>query len=399
MAHAGPVWALGLMSGTSMDGVDAAFLLSDGETIEAFGPSAFLPHDRRELRALMLGAQAAQAAPTAALRDPVRWPLAVRAAAATTTEAHARAVERLLAANPTHPRPALIGFHGQTLTHRPAEGFTLQVGSPARLAARLGAATVGDFRSADMAAGGQGAPLVPVFHAALARRLGVAAPVAILNIGGVANVTYVDPARGDLIAFDTGPGNALLNDWVAASLGAAFDEGGAAALAGRADTGLVEAWIADPFFAAAPPKSLDRDRFKRALDDCAGLSAEDGAATLALYTVESVAAALRLLPNPPARWLVCGGGRRNLALMEGLRRRLNAAVDPVEAAGLDGDMLEAQAFAFLAIRVARGLPTTFPTTTGCRAPVCGGRLHAADGAGASALADQAAMLSDSRIRM
>ncbi|MGF1657867.1 MAG: anhydro-N-acetylmuramic acid kinase [Rubrimonas sp.] len=395
MAQTRPVWALGLMSGTSMDGVDAAFLLGDGETVTAFGPSGFFPYDRRELRALMLGAQAAQGAPTAQLRDALRWPLAVRAAAATATEAHARAVERLLAAHPAQPRPALIGFHGQTLVHRPAEGFTLQVGAPARLAARLGAATMGDFRAADMAAGGQGAPLVPVFHQALARRLGLSEAVAVLNIGGVANVTYVDLANGALLAFDTGPGNALLNDWMAASRGAAFDEGGTAALAGRADAALVARWLADPFFAAPPPKSLDRDRFKRALDDCAGLSVEDGAATLALYTVESVAAALRLMPSPPARWLVCGGGRRNAALMQGLRRRINAPVAPVEDVGLDGDMLEAQAFAHLAIRGARGLPTTFPATTGCSAPTVGGRLHGAEEAGPP---DQAAMLSDSRIR-
>ncbi len=400
MSKRAGVWALGLMSGTAMDGVDAAFLLSDGEEIAAFGASGFLAHDRREFRALMLGAQAAQATPAAQLRDPLRWPLAVRAAAATATEAHARAVERLLAANPSQPLPELIGFHGQTLTHRPAEAFTLQVGSTARLAARLGVATMGDFRSADMAAGGQGAPLVPAYHAALARRLGIDGPVAFLNIGGVANVTYVDAARGDLIAFDTGPGNALLNDWVAAMRGAAFDADGALALSGRADAARVGAWLADPFFAAPPPKSLDRDRFKRALEDLAGASAEDGAATLAAYTVESAAAALRHLPRAPERWLICGGGRRNRALLEGLRRRINAPVDVVEEAGLDGDMIEAQAFAYLAIRAARGLPTTWPATTGCGAPVSGGALSAADGAGSAANAGlQAASGSASRMRI
>jgi anhydro-N-acetylmuramic acid kinase len=367
------VWALGLMSGTSMDGVDAAFLLTDGETVEAFGPAAFAGYSRRELRTLMGGAREAQGAPTALLREPARWPLGVRAAAATATETHARAVEAML----RRRAAAVVGFHGQTLVHRPAEGFTLQVGGGARLAARVGVTVVDDFRSADMAAGGQGAPLAPLYHAALARRLGGPWPVAFLNIGGVANVTYVDDERGDLIAFDTGPGNALVNDWMAAAAGADFDEGGGAARAGRADADRVAAWLADPFYAAPPPKSLDRDAFKRALEGVAGMTLEDGAATLTAYTVEAAGAGLRWLPRPPARWLVCGGGRRNETMLDGLRRRLNAEVEPVENAGLDGDMLEAQAFAFLAVRVLRGLPTSLPTTTGCRAPVSGGRVHPA----------------------
>jgi anhydro-N-acetylmuramic acid kinase len=321
----------------------------------------------------MRGAQAAAATPTDTLRRPERWPLAVRAAAAMATETHARAAEALAAER----APGLIGFHGQTLTHRPVEGFTLQVGSGARLAARLGAPVVSDFRSADMAAGGQGAPLVPIYHRALAERLGETGPVAFLNIGGVANVTYVDRAEDALLAFDTGPGNALLNDWMAAAAGADFDAGGAAALAGRADGDRVAALMADPFFDAPPPKSLDRDRFKAALAAVEGMSVEDGAATLAAYTVEAVGAALRFLPKRPERWLICGGGRKNGAMLTGLARRLNAGVVPVEAAGLDGDMLEAQAFAFLAVRVARGLPTTFPATTGCAAPVSGGVISAA----------------------
>jgi anhydro-N-acetylmuramic acid kinase len=371
----GPIWALGLMSGTSMDGVDAALLLTDGEEIAAFGPSSFTGYSRRELKILLAGLHEARAAPTALLRDAARWPLGVRAAAATATETHARAVEALARAQ----TPALVGFHGQTLAHRPAEGFTLQVGSGARLAARLGAPVVGDFRSADMTAGGQGAPLVPAYHAALARRLGGEGPLAFLNIGGVANLTHIDAARGDLIAFDTGPGNALVNDWMAAAAGADFDEDGAAALAGQADSEVVARLMADPFHAASPPKSLDRDRFKAALDAVAGMSVADGAATLTAYTVEAVGRAAAFLPRPPARWLLCGGGRRNRAMREGLSRRLNAPVEPVEAAGFDGDMLEAQAFAYLAVRVIRGLPTSFPSTTGCAAPICGGRLYLPEG--------------------
>ncbi len=371
----GPVWAMGLMSGTSMDGVDAALLLSDGEEIADFGPSAFAGYARGELRALLGGLHEARATPTAVLRDPRRWPLAVRAAAATATETHARAVEALARAQ----APALIGFHGQTLAHRPAEGFTLQVGGAARLAARVGVPVVADFRAADMAAGGQGAPLVPAYHAALARRLGLTGPVAFLNLGGVANLTYIDAARGGLIAFDTGPGCALINDWMAAAAGADFDAEGAAALAGSVDAEAVARLLSDPFFDAPPPKSLDRDRFKAALAAVAGRSVADGAATLAAYTVEAVGRAAAHLPRPPGRWLLCGGGRRNLALRDGLTRRLNAAVETVEEVGLDGDMLEAQAFAFLALRAVRGLPTSWPATTGCARPVSGGRLHPPEG--------------------
>jgi anhydro-N-acetylmuramic acid kinase len=351
-------------------------LLTDGERIEAFGPTRFRPFTRAELRLLIGGAAAASATPTARLRQPVQWPLPVRAAAMTATESHAEAVEALLAERGL-PRPALIGFHGQTLVHRPDEGFTLQVGAGARLAARLGISVVDDFRSADMRAGGQGAPLVPVFHAALARKLGASAPLAFLNIGGVANITFIDPASGRLIAFDTGPGNALLNDWMAATRGAAFDEGGQTALSGRADTVRIARWLEAGFFASRPPKSLDRGTFKHVLDDMVGLTPEDGAATLAGYTVAAVGAALQWLPVPPERWLVCGGGRHNRALIEGLTQRLNAPVEPVEAVGFDGDSLEAQAFAFLAVRVARGLPTTLPETTGAAAPVAGGTLHPA----------------------
>jgi anhydro-N-acetylmuramic acid kinase len=358
-----------------MDGVDAAMIHTDGERMVAIGPTGFHPFTRAELRLLMGGAEVAVETDTARLRRPVDWPLAVRAAGATATDAHARAVEAMLKGADV-PRPDVIGFHGQTLVHRPEEGFTLQVGAGARLAARVGVSVVDQFRLDDVAAGGQGAPLVPVFHASLARRMGGEGPVAFLNIGGVANVTYIDTASDALIAFDTGPGNALLNDWMAATRGAAFDEGGAAALSGRADTERVARWLEAPFFDMAPPKSLDRGTFKHVLDDMGALSAEDGAATLAAYTVEAVAAGLRWLPAPPRRWLICGGGRHNRAIAEGLTRRLNAVVEPVEAAGFDGDAMEAQAFAFLAVRSMRGLPLTYPTTTGVAHPMSGGRLHA-----------------------
>lgn len=352
---------LGLMSGTSMDGVDAAVVETDGETVQGFGPAAFRPYapqDREALRAA-LG----------------RWPGdgGLDAVEARVRAAHAAAVAGFDGLE-------LVGFHGQTLAHEPAGRGTHQIGRGDLLAAETGVPVVWDFRTADVASGGEGAPLVPFFHFALARAIGATAPVAFLNVGGVANVTWVDPramapeAPGALVAFDTGPGNALIDDFLGQRRGEDFDADGATAAEGR----VAEAVLSDlgnhPYIRRPPPKSLDRQGFHPFLDRVHDLSTEDGAATLAALTAACVAEGARHFPEPPARWLVCGGGRRNRTLMAMLAARSNAAVVPVEAAGLDGDMLEAQAFAFLAARVLRGLPTSGPSTTGARLPVSGGRV-------------------------
>ena len=231
-----------------------------------------------------------------------------------------------------------------------------------------------DFRSADIAAGGQGAPLAPVYHAALAANL--PKPLAVLNIGGVANVTLIGRG-GEILAFDTGPGNGPLDDWCARHTGQPFDTDGALARSGRADQAVLARLLADPYFAAPAPKSLDRLDFGRALaaSGLDRLSASDGAATLAAFTIRSIAAAR--FPEPPARWLVCGGGRHNPVLMDGLRRTLGVAVEPVESEGWDGDALEAQCFGFLAARVANGQPITFPSTTGVPIAMIGGRIQTA----------------------
>ena len=360
--------ALGLMSGTSLDGVDAALIRSDGRGRVEFGPRATIPYDdaiRRELRAA-LGKSAAPRAVVEAL-----------------TRAHAEAVQRLL----TDHRLAagdvdVVGFHGQTIWHRPEAGETVQIGDGALLARLVGIHVVNDFRTADVKAGGQGAPLVPVFHAALAREL--QHPLAVLNIGGVANVTWIgatfDPAAAApddaaLLAFDTGPGNALIDDFVLKRTGARCDEGGALARAGRVDAKAAALILANAYFDRAPPKSLDRDHFDAS--PVSGLSPEDGAATLVEVTVRAVAAARRHFPVPPHRWLVTGGGRHNPAIMQALRAVLAVPVDPVEAVGWDGDALEAQAFAYLALRALDGLPITFPRTTGAPRPLGGGVLHRA----------------------
>lgn len=353
--------ALGLMSGTSMDGVDAAVLETDGETIEAIGPSVFSSYSDED-RALLRGALG-------------RWPGApgLDAVEERVRAAHAVAVSKFVGIE-------VVGFHGQTLAHEPRGRGTHQIGRGDRLAQDTGLPVVWDFRTADVASGGEGAPLVPFFHFACARLIGAERPVAFLNIGGVGNVTWVDPragapdAAGALVAFDTGPGNALIDDFVSARLGRTCDAGGALAARGTADADVLSALAEHPYLARTPPKSLDRQDFHGMLDRVAHLGTEDGAATLAAVTVACVAEAARHFPEPALSWLVCGGGRHNKTLMQMLARKTNAIVQPVEAVGLDGDMLEAQAFAFLAVRVLRGLPTSAPGTTGVRLPVSGGRM-------------------------
>jgi anhydro-N-acetylmuramic acid kinase len=363
---------IGLMSGTSLDGVDAAWLETDGETVTAFGPTLTIPYDdrlRRDLRAIL------EIAPGLMQGDP-----RLASAEARLTEYHIQAVKGLERA------ADVIGFHGQTILHQPDRRRTWQVGDAARLARETGIAVAYDFRSADVAAGGEGAPLAPVLHAALARDLD--RPLAVLNIGGVANVTWIgedgigDDGIGEggiggvetLVAFDTGPGNGPLDDWVTRHTGQAFDRDGALARSGTVDATVLARLMAHPYFARQSPKSLDRLDFSRALaaSGLDALAAADGAATLVAFTAASVAAAE--FPVPPRRWLVTGGGRHNPSIMLALRTALGVPVEPVEAVGWNGDALEAQCFGFLAARVARGLPLSFPGTTGVPAPTKGGRM-------------------------
>lgn len=354
-----PLWALGLMSGTSMDGVDAALIRTDGQEVFAFGPSYFRPYTAEE-RAVLNAAQG-------------MWPgqsNALQAASEVIHHAHLEAIHAL-------PKADVIGFHGQTLAHDPACARTHQLGDGARLAKAAGVPVVWDFRSADMRADGEGAPLAPFYHFALARAVGLTAPVVFLNIGGVANVTWADPRAaepeepGALLAFDTGPGNALMDDFVWARTGSVFDAEGQLARTGQA---YEMANIGQEFLERTPPKSLDRHDFHQAMDQVTEMSDADGAATLLKLTVDTIHAATEHFPSAPARWLICGGGRKNATLIEALAARADAPVDPVEAVGLDGDMLEAQAFGYLAARVLDGLPTSAPGTTGCDVPVCGGEI-------------------------
>ena len=372
-----PVWAIGLMSGTSMDGVDAALLHTDGERIFGFGPSVEIApayNDRQKHFIDHAGFEATRMAADGEEIDPVLR----QAAEAPIHDIHLAAVFALRAR--AEAEEEVIGFHGQTVFHAPESGLTVQLGDGAEISRRAGTPVVWDFRTADMQDGGEGAPLAPFYHFALARRIGASEPVAFLNLGGVGNVTWIDPSMelpedpGALVAFDTGPANALVNDWMLQKTGAPIDPNGEAAAAGDVHWHLLNSNAGAAYLDRRPPKSLDRDTFQPVRKAVQDLSTEDGAATLTAFTADCVAASLQHMPAPPSRWLVCGGGRHNATMMRMLHDQLDAPVDPVEAVGLDGDMLEAQAFAYFAVRALRGLPTSAPSTTGCHQPVCGGKI-------------------------
>ena len=356
-----PVYALGLMSGTSLDGIDAALIRTDGEHVLDFGPWLTVPYEtglRQTLRRLVDGEHGAVAEVEKAL-----------------TEAHAAAASSLMTeAGFGAEQIRVAGFHGHTVWHDPANGVTRQIGDGALLARRLAIDVVNDFRSADMAAGGQGAPLTPLYHRALARssKGALAPPVAVLNLGGVANITWI--GKDDtLSAFDTGPGCALIDDWLLSRTGAPFDRDGALAARGRVDAAALAVLLRDPYFAAPPPKSLDRNAFESA--PLAALSDADGAATLVAFTAQTVALGLNLCRDKAQRLLVTGGGRHNRSLMAALVGRTQIPVERVETIGWRGDALEAEAFAYLAVRSLNGAVLSLPETTGVSQPQRGGVLH------------------------
>ncbi len=352
-------WYLGMMSGTSLDGVDAALIETDGRTVTAWGAAesrAYPPELRTQLRRLL------DRAPMLGAGDEE-----VLEAERLLTLEHARLAREICAKAPAPV--AAIGFHGQTILHRPDEGRSWQIGDAGLLAGQCALPVVADFRSADVAAGGQGAPLVPVYHAALcaAREK----PLAVVNIGGVANVTWIG-AEGELLAFDCGPGNALIDDWMAAHGFPPVDRDGRMAAAGQADRAWVARVLRRDYFARKPPKSLDRNDFSAM--DLPRWTVADGAASLTLLTARAIAAAAGHFPANPVQWLICGGGRHNRTMMAMLSDAVKGTVTAVDEWGWRGDMLEAEAFAFLAARHLQGLPLSFPGTTGVPRPMTGGVL-------------------------
>ncbi len=360
--------AIGLMSGTSLDGVDAALIETDGEAEVRFGPVAYRPYSDSERNLLRTALSDG-----ATLTDRTQRPGSLKEAEALITAVHAEAVQALLRTHGINPADlAVVGFHGQTVLHKPQDKLTVQIGDGAALARTLGIAVAYDFRAADVAAGGQGAPLVPVFHRAIAQTLDRSGPLAVLNIGGVANVTYVEAGR-DPVACDTGPGNALIDDFMRERTGKPIDRDGDQAAKGKVDDAFVARILAHPFFAAPCPKSLDRNAFAFANIGLPEFSVEDGAATLSALTAASVGRVIPHLPKLPQTWIVAGGGAHNPTLMKMLRERLApATVETANSVGWSADALEAQAFAYLAVRTLKKLPITFPSTTGAPAPMAGG---------------------------
>jgi anhydro-N-acetylmuramic acid kinase len=347
--------ALGLMSGTSLDGIDVAVIKTDGFSVISFGPfesRSYSSEFRVRLRAELGNKILPQA-----LEEDLTW-------------LHANLVKSLFATSGLSSSEIdVIGFHGHTIHHEPKSRFTLQIGDGALLSELLGCTVVNNFRSADVAAGGEGAPFAPVYHQALASDFGE--PVAVINIGGVANVSFI--SQDCLMGFDTGPGNAPIDDIVKQRTGSDFDEGGALARQGKIDNNILVNLLDHSYFGQTPPKSLDRNGFDFSWTN--ELSVEDAAATLVAFTTEAIARSIQFFPEPVQRFLMTGGGRHNYFMMSELERRVGGCVLPVESVGWNGDAIEAQAFAFLAVRSLLNLPLSFPSTTGVSQELTGGDIH------------------------
>ena len=356
-----PLCALGLMSGTSLDGIDIALLVTNGEAVSKFGPTGTMPY-------------------STSLREKIRSTLGgigdVAGAEEQVTEAHISAVKDFLTHHSINSAEIdLIGFHGHTILHSPLYGKTWQIGDGKRLAQELSIDVIADFRGADIASGGEGAPLAPIFHKALAQNLDL--PLCILNIGGVANLTWISEEEA-MVAFDTGPGNALIDDWMLQHTGQTMDVNGTLAATGRIDKTALKELLTDPYFGRPAPKSLDRNHFsERATRVLTRTNAADHVATLTAFTAQAVLLGLRNLPQPPLQFLVSGGGRKNNTLMKHLQTELKTPVNSVESVGWCGDAMEAQLLAFLSVRSRYGLPISFPTTTGVTTPITGGRFFRA----------------------
>jgi len=369
-----PIWSVGLMTGTVLDGnIDVALLKTDGETVETFGAYTLAPYP-----------QAIRDTLEATLAEARKWnfegtdPAIFARAEEMLTRAQSAAVRELVESSGLSMADiGVVGFHGQSVLHRAPQpgriGATRQLGDGSLMHELLGVPVAYDFRSADVRAGGQGAPLAGIYHQALLRGLGTHGEVAVLNLGGVANVTYWD--GGDtLIAFDTGPANAPLNDFMKERGLGSMDRDGALARSGTVDEARLSTLLEHPYLSAPPPKSLDRFDFTSTMAE--GLDPATGAATLTAFTAAAVGKGLDHLPTRPTKLVVCGGGRHNPMIMEMLKTRAGVDAVPAEAVGWRGDAIEAECFAFLAVRVLRGLPISFPTTTGAPRPMTGGRLAA-----------------------
>ena len=349
--------AIGLMSGTSADGVDVAYIDTDGKEFVFFGPSQSFGFPRA-LKDRLINTK---------VDDETNLIIEKHL-----TLFHFDSIKKFMKINHLNKHNIdLVGFHGHTIYHNPLDRVTVQLGDGKLLAKCLEIPVINDFRSEDVKNGGEGAPLTPIFHSVLAKKL--TKPVAILNIGGVANVTWVGKQIDELMAFDVGPGNAMIDDWVFSQGLGDYDKNGCIAAKGFVNADILNRYLSHDFFQQKPPKSLDRNSFS--LELVKGLTIEDATATLSEFTAESVRKSQVFFPSPVTQWIVCGGGRLNGELMRMLEVKLDAPVVRSEEVGWDGDALEAQAFAFLAVRSKMKLPLSFPNTTGVKNSTVGGVLN------------------------
>lgn len=359
--------AVGLMSGTSMDGVDVAMIETDGEFAVRRGPFLFFEYSFAD-RALLR--EALEAGKSITERE--QRPGVVADAETMIDVRHAEALGEFFASNKiARESIEVIGFHGQTVLHRPEQKLTVQIGNGEALAKAVHIPVVYDMRAADVAAGGQGAPLAPAYHRALAGSADVFGSVAVINIGGVANMTLVGNRNEDPIAFDTGPGNALIDDLMQERTDTPCDLGGKAAAAGTIDQAILGELLTHPYFTKPWPKSLDRNDFSRAA--VAGLATDDAAATLTAFTAMSIALAIGRMEEKPSLAVICGGGAKNPTLMDELRR-MPCEIKSADDMGWSSEAMEAEAFAYLAVRARKGLALSWPTTTGVKVAMSGGVL-------------------------
>ncbi|MAR79299.1 MAG: anhydro-N-acetylmuramic acid kinase [Rhodospirillaceae bacterium] len=351
--------SIGLMSGTSLDGVDAAIIKTDGKNFIELGPAITLEYSKN-FRSSLFSVINSKNKNKQEVSD-IEFEL---------TKYHADIIKSLLKLNKLSSKNIdIIGFHGQTILHNPEEKISLQIGDPIQLANELKINVVNDMRSADIIAGGEGAPLVPIYHYQCFKNFNL--PLAILNIGGVSNITWI--GLNDLVAFDSGPGNSLINDWVKNTLNLEYDDLGSIANRGKPYSDLVNEVLSNNFFKKTPPKSLDRNYFNYRLIPKT-LTPADGAATAVDIIVKSIKISEKYMPVLPKMLLVCGGGRKNELIMSKLSSSLSYPVKNIDETGFRGDFIEAEAFAYLAVRKIKNLPTSFPKTTGCRIPTCGGKI-------------------------
>jgi anhydro-N-acetylmuramic acid kinase len=357
--------ALGLMSGTSMDGIDGSIISSDGTNIKEYKISNYTEYSTTTTTLLF---KAFNNISNFMKDTDSKKELSYRV-----TIDHALAAEKLI--NKSNILPQIVGFHGQTIYHNPQKKITLQLGEGALLSKLLKTNVVSNFRDNDMLNGGEGAPLAPIYHKLLIENFNITLPACIVNIGGIANVTYFDGS--ELIGFDVGPGNGLMDSFINKKLRKKFDYNGITASQGKIDKSLIRQFCNYKFFSKPYPKSLDRNDFRdiQSVLDKSKISTENALATLVELTVKSIYISIKQLPYFPKNIIIVGGGAKNKFLLKRLENSFGKILKVSDKVGFISTNVEAEMIAYLAVRRLNSLPITFPKTTGVPKPLIGGVIH------------------------